>query len=178
MTNDLESPNLPSVLDHRFVHPRPDRREADQEACAMSNRTAHGAVMQSGSHTARGATRELIQLAGRVLPPPPLGRTVPRQGKDRAPFYPAADSLVGQREDRLSEMFPPAGGRAAQAGLYVSGQGNSLSHSFPTRAALKLAQLADTVFNVFSGLLIALFVLLLFASPFIALGCLLFVSFN
>lgn len=145
----------------------------------MSNRTAHGAVMQSGSHIAPGARCELTHLAGRIpLTPLPLGRTVPRQGKDRAPFYPAADSLVGQREDRLSEMFPPAGGRAAQAGLYVSGQGNSLSHSFPTRAAFKFAQAADAVFNVFSGLLIAAFILLLFASPFIALGCLLFVSFN
>ena len=46
--------------------------------------------------------------------------------------------------------------------------------SLSTRSALKLAQAANAVFDIFAGLLIALFIILLFASPFIAFGCLLF----
>jgi len=51
-------------------------------------------------------------------------------------------------------------------------------HSFSPRASLKLAQVADAVFDIAAGLFIALYIIFLLASPFIAAFCLLFVSFQ
>lgn len=48
------------------------------------------------------------------------------------------------------------------------------SASFSSRAPLKFIDLANTMFDIAAGLLIALFVILLFASPFVAGFCLLF----
>lgn len=140
-------------------------------------RATHGGVTLPVSLDARGVTREPIQLAGRMPLRQVNSFARSRGKKDRAPFYPATGSLVGQREDRLSETLPPGSGGAAQAGLYVSGQGNGLSHSFSSCAALKLSQFANAVFDISAGLLIALFIILLFASPFIAAFCLFFLSF-
>ena len=52
----------------------------------------------------------------------------------------------------------------------------STPHSFSSRAALKFAQFAQAMLDVSVGLLIASFVIFLFASPFIASFCLLFLS--
>lgn len=93
-------------------------------------RATHGGVTLPVSLDARGATREPIQLAGR-LPLRPVNSVARSRGKkDRA--------------------------------------------SLSSRSALKLSQFAQTMLDIASILLIAAFVLLLFASPFIALSCLLF----
>lgn len=168
-------------------------------------RATHGGVTLPVSLDARGATRELIQLAGQASPRPVTRLRSLAARNESALLYPATGSLVGQRGDRLSEMLPPGSGWAAEAGLFISGQGNSPSHSFKASSrradnrsglsseelrlrglaaetmtphslslcsALKLSQVADTTFNIASGLLIAFFIILYFLSPFIALGCL------
>lgn len=117
-------------------------------------------------------TDNIIHLAGRVPSPPHDAVAWPRGKKGHAPFYPTASVLVGQRESRLSERSPADRSWAAQAGIHSPVQGDRLSHSFSTRAALNLAPIAKAMLDVASGLFIAVFGLLYFLSPFIALGCL------
>lgn len=102
------------------------------------------------SHHAPGARREtnVIQLAGRIPLRPANTVARSRGKKDRAPFYPTAMVLVGQREGRLSERSPADRSWAAQAGIHSPVQGDRLSHSFSLCSALKLSQVADTTFNI------------------------------
>lgn len=108
-------------------------------------------------------TDNIIHLAGRILPPcHSVARS--RGKKDRAPFYRASSRLADNRSGLSLEELRLRG-LAAET---------MTPRSFSTRAAFKFAQAADAVFNVFSGLFIAVFGILYFLSPFIALGCMFF----
>ena len=134
----------------------------------MSRIMYRGAInTQSGSHIARGATRELnvIQLAGRF----PL-RPVARLHGPECKNWPCTNSASMQTGSNLSPgLF---------ASVFAGSHGGEMNQNlFSSRAALKLAQFAQTVFDIAAGLYIASIILLLFASPFIAAFCLLFLSF-
>ena len=106
----------------------------------------------------------IIQLARRCPPPPS-----PSVAWSRAQETTMHNSASMQAGNNLSpDLF---------ASVFAGSHGGEMNqHLFTSRAALKLAQFAQTVFDVAVGLFIALFILFLFASPFIAAFCLLFLS--
>ena len=116
----------------------------------MSNRTALGGYdVQSGSHNEPGArlVSNVIQLARR-----PLLRLVARLHGPECKKVPCINSASMQTGNNLSP------------GLFASVVAMVLrrrktSHLFTSRAALKLAQFAQTMIDVSVGLLIALFIL-------------------
>ena len=134
----------------------------------MSNRTALGGYdVQSGSHNEPGArlVSNVIQLAGAIP-----SRLRPRLHGPEARMTMHSFRASPQRDANSSVLL------REELRLWGLAAEKSTPHSFSSRAALKLTQIAQTVFDVAVGLFIALFILFLFASPFIAVFCLLFLS--
>lgn len=98
----------------------------------------------------------IIQLEGRTPMLP--GHKVARYLVEEKPctLSPVMTSLVGQREDRLSERLPARHHRSAKAETIRCVQGNLLSHLFSFCSAFKLHQFVDAVFEVFKAFLLSL----------------------
>ena len=125
------------------------------------------AIIRSPHTASRNMRHETIQdLAGR-----PLLRPVARLHGPECKNWPCTNLASMQTGNNLSpDLF---------ASVVAGSHGEEMtSHLFTSRAALKLSQFAQTMLDVSVGLLIALFILLLFASPIIAAFCLLFLSFH
>ena len=126
------------------------------------------AIIRSPHTASRNMRHETIQdLAGRPLLRPVARLHGPECKKDHASIY---RSSMQTGNNLSPDLF---------ASVVAGSHGEEMtSHLFTSRAALKLSQFAQTMLDVSVGLLIALFILLLFASPIIAAFCLLFLSFH
>ena len=123
------------------------------------------AIIRAPHITSRNMRRKPIQLAG-CNPLHPVTRL----------HGPEARTTM-RNSTSMQTGTNPSLGLFASAFGGLCGEENA-PHSFSSRAALKLSQVAQTTLDITSGLFIGLFAFLYFLSPFIALFCLLFPSFH